>query len=133
MVGKGVVIKTDGITATVKVHKSSACGHDCGECRLCSNPEIEVEILNPIGAKVGDTVTIGTDTAKVLKDAFMLYMLPIIGAMVVYALSGVLLDNIALKVISVAMWIAVWFMYMRFYSKRRVTMSSAQEVVNEKN
>ncbi len=133
MVGKGIVIKTDGITATVRVHKASACGHECGECRLCSNPEIEVEILNPIGAKVGDTVTIGTDTSEVLKSAFMLYMLPIIGAMAVYALSGVMFNTIALRVIAVAAWIAVWFIYMRFYSKQKVTMSSAQEVVNEKN
>ena len=51
MTGEGIVVKSNGNTATGKIKRSSACGHDCGECNLCKNPDIEVDILNPINAK----------------------------------------------------------------------------------
>ena len=129
MTGEGLVIKTCGNTATVKIKRSSACGHDCGECNLCKNPDIEVEILNPIGAQKGDRVKIGTDTAKVLKSAFLLYMLPIIGALVLYiALSSF---DIATGYLIGAevLWIALWYAFIRYYSKHNITMSCALEIL----
>ena len=87
MQGKGIVINANGENATVRIRKSSACGHDCGECRVCNNPEIEVEVVNSADAKAGDTVLIGADTVGVLWSAFLLYILPIIGAFAVYIIS----------------------------------------------
>lgn len=129
MTGEGIVVKLNGNTATVKIKRSSACGHDCGECNLCKNPDIEVDILNPINAKIGDKVKIGTDTAEVLKSAFLLYMLPIIGAMVLY----ILLNSFGLSnkvcIISEFLWIALWYLFIRHYSKHKVTMSVALEII----
>ena len=133
MTGKGIVVKTSGDTATVIVSRSSACGHDCGECNLCKNPDIRVEILNPIGAKKGDTVKISADTPSVLKDAFLLYMLPIIGALVLYAvLSSFTISNIWC-ILGELVWFTIWYMFIRHYSKNKVTTSCALEILEKSN
>lgn len=129
MTGEGIVIRADGKVATVKIKRSSACGHDCGECNLCKNPDIEVKILNPIGARVGDRVKIGTDTSKVLKDAFLLYMLPIIGAFVLYVVLDSLGAGNALCIIAEVIWVLLWFGFIRYYSKNSVSMSCAVEIL----
>ncbi len=133
MTGKGIIVKTNGATATARISKSSACGHDCGECRLCNNPQIEVEILNPINAAVGDTVLIGTSTSKVLRDTFLLYMLPVIGAIIFYAAGSALFHSVIYASALVAIYLTLWFIAMKHYSKNKVAMSSALEVVYEKN
>ena len=79
MTGKGVVVKTDFKIATVRIRKSSACGHDCGECRACGGAEFLATVTNSVGAKVGDTVIIGAPSGKVLAYSFLLYILPILG------------------------------------------------------
>lgn len=133
MTGKGVIVRTNGPVATVRLRKSSACGHDCGECRVCSNPEIEVEILNPISAKVGDIVAIGMDSSKVLMWAFMLYILPILGAMIFCAISMAAFGSRLVSALITAIWATVWFVSIRRYSKDKVSMSSALEVIYEEN
>jgi len=133
MTGKGVVVKTNGSTATVSIQKASACGHNCGECQLCSNPKIEAEILNPINASVGDTVIIGMDSKKVLMWAFILYILPILGAMIFYTVSIAFTKSLALSVIITSLWVIVWFFAIRRYSKNKISLSSALEVVYEEN
>ena len=130
MTGEGIVTETNGNVATVKIKRSSACGHDCGECNLCKNPDIEVKVLNPLGAAVGSRVKLGTDTGKVLKDAFLLYMLPIIGAFVLYI---VLSSFNAVSWVCIAaeiLWFVLWLVFIRHHSKNNVSMSIIVEVLN---
>lgn len=133
MVSKGVVTKTYDGKATVVIKRSSACGHDCGECNLCKNPLIETEVLNPIGAKVGDTVIIDAGTKAVIKNAFLLYILPVITFFVSYALAGALFKAGYLKVLFVVICLILWFLFMRTYSKKNTITSIAREVVYEKD
>lgn len=133
MVSKGVVTKTYDGKATVTIKRSSACGHDCGECNLCKNPLIETEVLNPIGAKVGDAVLIDADTKAVIKNAFLLYILPVITFFVSYALAGALFKAGYVKLLFVAVCLVLWFLYMRRYSKKNTITSIAREVVYEKD
>lgn len=133
MTGKGIVVSTKNGMATVRIQKSSACGHDCGECRLCQNPEITIDILNPINAKPGDTVIIGTPSTNVLKWAFILYILPIAGAMICHGILSALDINLWLSACVVVIWAVLWFVFVRRYSKHSVEVSSALEVVNEEN
>ena len=131
MQGKGIVIKTGGTEATVRIRKSSACGHDCGECRVCNNPEIEINVANTIGAKDGDTVIIGADTSSVLWNASLLYILPVIGMFVIYMVLNALPAYVT--ILSVAIWIVLWFAFMRRKSKNTNIKSCILEVVHEKN
>ena len=129
MTGEGIVVKTNGNVATVKIKRSSACGHDCGECNLCKNPDIEVDILNPIDAKIGDKVKIGTNTSKVLLSAFVLYMLPILGAFALYAVLSSCRLSTPVIAVSEVLWFVVWFVFVRYFNKHNVTMSCAVEIV----
>lgn len=133
MQSEGIVVKSSSETAIVKVRKSSSCGHDCGECRLCNNPEIELEVLNPAGAMVGDRVIVGTSSSQVILQAFLLYILPIVGALAVYITASSLDKGNLLTVLAVGVWIVLWFCYMRHYSKHKVSQSCILEVIHEKN
>lgn len=88
-----------------------------------------MDILNPIGAKVGDRVKIGEDTSKVLLYAFVLYVLPLMGAFLLY---GVLSFNNLCATITAAsevIWFALWFGFVLYFNKHKVTKSSALEIV----
>ena len=70
--------------AEVKVRRTSACAsaHNCGSCDHCSMlanaPEIIVVAENPKGAEVGETVTVESSTAGVMKAAMVLYIVPLL-------------------------------------------------------
>lgn len=80
MTQEGRVVKSDGETAYVSVTRASACAHDCEKCgSMChEKKQIIVPTINIIGAKVGDFVRIESSTKTVLKQAFIVYMIPII-------------------------------------------------------
>ncbi len=74
----GVVESLKGQIAVVNLTRSTACG-DCGACQMGKeNLERQVEALNLVNAKVGDFVTMEMEDSKVLKAAFMVYIIPLI-------------------------------------------------------
>lgn len=82
---KGLVvrIKEKG-WATVATEKKSACG-GCGaaqDCRPClSKSKMVAEVLNGVGAKEGDLVTVSLDSSALLKSAALMYLTPVVGLM----------------------------------------------------
>lgn len=78
----------------VKVRRTSACAsaHNCGSCDHCSfmenAPEISVVAEDPWGARVGDTVTVETASARVLGAAALLYIAPFALFFLGYFLGG---------------------------------------------
>lgn len=133
MTMQGVVINTDGSFATVRIKRHSACGHECGECRLCSARDVEERLLNTVGAEVGDTVTVGSSSAAVLKMAFIVYFLPILGTAFFGFLSFAVTDNTFAAAICVFVWLVLWFLYIRHYNSGAVEVSRILEVVYEEN
>ena len=79
---EGVVIKVGDRTAWVKTTRSSACNH-CASRESChtgeQGKEMEVEVTNPVGAKIGDRIVLYFETASLLKAAFLLYVFPVLG------------------------------------------------------
>lgn len=133
MQGTGIVTNTDGENALVRIRKSSACGHDCGQCRICSSPEIEITVANSLDAKAGDIVLIGADTASVLWSTFLLYILPIIGAFFVYIISQAMSLSNYVTVFLVLIFWAVWFIFMKKRSRSTTIKSCILEVIHEKD
>lgn len=82
---------SDG-TATVIHVRESACSGDCHKCSGCgaAKESIILKANNPIGAKVGDRVTIESATAPVLKAAAVLYVLPLLLFFLGYPLGAVI-------------------------------------------
>ena len=78
---QGVVIKVNAGVAWVKTSKTGAC-KECsarGSCHsLGSAEEMEVEVLNEVGAKVGDRIVMSFETGSLLKATFLLYVFPIL-------------------------------------------------------
>lgn len=78
----------------VRVRRTSACAsaHNCGSCDHCSfmenAPEINVVAEDPWGAKVGDTVTVETASARVLGAAALLYIAPLVLFFLGYFVGG---------------------------------------------
>ena len=85
----GKVRRIDGDFAEVAVIRASACGENCVNCSGgCTPTENTVTADNVPGAIVGDTVVIEMATSSVLKAAFMVYILPIIGMITGYLIGA---------------------------------------------
>lgn len=78
MLSIGVVESVYGDKAVVSLMRHSACG-DCGACQMgAENMQRSVEALNPLGAKVGDKVTMEMADETVLQAAFIVYIIPLL-------------------------------------------------------
>lgn len=75
----GIVISTQGIMAKVLVQKRGAC-EGCAAAGTCKPSEetAELEALNPISAKVGQTVRLSLRPQLYLKTSLIVYGLPAI-------------------------------------------------------
>ncbi|NLC10763.1 MAG: SoxR reducing system RseC family protein [Firmicutes bacterium] len=77
----GIVTETRGDRAKVKVQRQHAC-QGCGACGAFAGSdtkkELEIEALNPIGARRGELVKLETQLKDMLLAAFVLYIVPLI-------------------------------------------------------
>lgn len=78
--------------AVVEVTRQSACGHDCAECSsLCgAGGAISSIADNPVGARVGETVTIRTPSKKIISAAALVYIVPLALLIAGYAVAALL-------------------------------------------
>ena len=79
---QGIVIRTDTKTAWIKTTKTGAC-ESCSAKSSChtlgGGKEMEVQAINEAGARIGDQVVIGFETASLMKVSFLLYIFPVLG------------------------------------------------------
>ncbi len=93
---QGKVIRLDGKYATVLCSRTSACegchkladGGDCSVCSLMGHGrELQTRALNEVGAAVGDTVALESNTSRMLGYAATVFLLPIAAFLGGYFLS----------------------------------------------
>ena len=79
---QGIVIRADTKTAWIKTTKTGAC-ESCSAKSSChtlgGGKEMEVQAINEAGARIGDQVVIGFETASLMKVSFLLYIFPVLG------------------------------------------------------
>lgn len=87
----GMVIKTEGNKAWVKMRKGASCGEE--HCPLSSSlindsqdDFYTVCAVNSAGAKSGDQVLVEIEDLFLLRTAFMVYILPILVGILSYSL-----------------------------------------------
>ncbi len=123
---EGTVIRVHASAAWVKTIKTSAC-ESCEAKSSChtlgGGNEMEIEAVNEIGAKIGDHVVIGFETASLLKVSFLVYMLPIffmiLGAVIGKELAHAYnYDESSISAIFACFFFAVAFLLIRFTGKR---------------
>lgn len=113
----GTVIKAEGDLCRISVRRKSACGENCASCKAtCSSREHICTAKNSVGAKTGDKVVVETDSRKVLKWAFLVYILPILVILAVFVLASVKLSQ-GMSVVGAILVAALYFYGMHRYDK----------------
>ena len=92
---KAIVTAVDGRFATVETTRTSACegchkaseGEGCSVCSLMGGEQkLSSKAYNPVGAKVGDTVMVESSSARMLWYAALVFLVPILFAILVVAM-----------------------------------------------
>lgn len=84
--------------AQVSVERGTACGaaHSCADCAGCEHVIVETEkvvtAFNDVSAQTGDIVRLRSESAAFLKSAAIVYILPLILALVVYGIAAATLS-----------------------------------------
>ena len=69
--------EVNGNLAKIRFLRSAQCAH-CGACLTAGESEMEVELLNPAGAKVGDRVSVSLEPKRVVQASLLGYALPLV-------------------------------------------------------
>lgn len=105
-----VTRRLSGGRVEVRVKRMSACAHDCESCAGCGSmvkePALTAVARDPLGAKVGQQVTVETASSRVLKLAAAVYLLPFVGLFAAYLLMGNASEGVA-ALVSVGTFFAV--------------------------
>ena len=133
------VIATDGRIATVEVERTSACegchknadGKGCSVCSLVGGErKFSARAYNEIGAKVGDRVMIESRTERVIWYAVLVFVLPLLVALLGYAVAAVFSVSDACRIVCALVGFVGSFMGLWFYSghvqKRRCDIVIAE-------
>lgn len=89
----GQIISVDNKVAMIEVKRVSACGEKCGSCSGgCKGTGIYIEADNSIEANPGQFVKVDMETNRVMKAAFVVYVLPLI-MLVVGIISGLYIHD----------------------------------------
>ncbi len=75
--------------AEVAVKRTTACGGNCGSCESCVfENQMKTPALNSVRARPGQKVMIESQSAKVFRAAFLVYVLPLVFFLAAYALAA---------------------------------------------
>jgi len=90
-------ILTNGM-AQVSVERGTACGaaHSCADCAGCEHVIVQTEkvvtAINDVSARMGDVVRLRSENAPFMKSAAIVYLLPLVLALVVYGIAAATLS-----------------------------------------
>lgn len=120
------VIEVNGTRAIVESERVSACegchkATEEGGCSVCSlmgsNRKITTQAYNPVGARVGDLVSIESDTGRMLGYAALVFLLPLLMALIFFGITACFTESAILRGIFAGIGLVVSFIAMSFYSK----------------
>jgi len=135
----GVVVKTDDVTAKVAVKKRGAC-EGCAASGVCepSGQEMEIEALNPIRAKTGQTVKVSIKPQAYLKGTIFIYGLPLVafiaGAILGKNIGETYFKGISSDMVSVILGFAALiagFLIAKSWGKKAETKTEYKPVIEE--
>jgi len=117
------VIEIGNGVAMVEAERQAGCGHcdtekGCGKSAMsklfCANPR-RFEVIDPVGAKVGDEVWIGVRDGALLKGSFAVYGVPML-ALLAGSLAGNAWGGDGAAVLGGAIGLVLGFLWARYYS-----------------
>lgn len=79
----GFVKSLEGDEAIVEIRRASACGENCASCKGgCAPTAAYVRVKNHVNASVGQYVKLHSENRKVIKVAFLAYMIPFLSMII---------------------------------------------------
>ena len=134
---KAVVVATNGMFATVETERKSACDSchkaEEGGCSVCSlmgsDRKIATKAINTVGARIGDTVMIESNTSRMLWYAVLVFILPILVALIGWGISSMFTTNITIQTISAFAGFALSLLGVAIYSKKISTCRCDVEII----
>ncbi len=135
---KATVIRIENGMTIVEVERQAACdgchknkdGEGCSICSLTGGSrKFEATASNTLGAKVGDVVTVSTETEKVLWYAALVFMLPLIVGVAFYFLSELLFEGEIFRYISLVFGFVLSLFFVWLYAKAVASKRHDVEIV----
>ena len=115
----GVVKSVEGGICLVAVNRKTACGENCATCKgACSAEEQIFSAKNAVGAIVGDKVSIEIDTKRVLKSAFLVYILPLLVFLAAYLTGAEIFENNIVTALGSVVSAGIVFLCLCIYDKK---------------
>lgn len=116
------VVESERTSACEGCHKSA---EGCSVCSLMgSGKKVSTKALNRIGAKVGDTVEIETESRRVMLYAAVVFLLPVLLCLAFYGIASIFgLDATVRYVFLAAGFVLSLFLiwiYSKFFVEKRV-------------
>ncbi len=114
----GVVTKTRGEKATVKVDKKD----ECGKCGMCLFPKgassVEFEAENSLKACVGDTVVIESKKEGKLLGATLAFLVPLALIAIALVLNYTVVFNELITLGIAVGLVVIWYAFLAFIDKK---------------
>ena len=134
---KATVTAIDGIFATVESERKSACDgcHKAeeGGCSVCSlmggDRKIATKALNTAKAKVGDRVLIESKTTRMLAYGLLVFIAPIILALLAWGVASQFTSNVAIQTLSAFGGFALCLFGVALYSKKILACRCDVEII----
>ena len=126
----GTVVSANENKATVLVKRTSACGENCANCKgACETTKMKSVVENVVGAGVGDVVKIESNSADVVRAAFILYMAPILISIIaaVFSYSFGLSDILTILIFAGCFFLS--FFVLKLFEKKIVPKSYITKII----
>lgn len=121
------VVESERMSACEGCHKSA---EGCSVCSLMeSEKKISTKAINRIGAKVGDTVEIETESRRVMLYAAVVFMLPVFLCLAFYGVASLLGFGETVRYVFLAAGFVISLFFIWIYSKFIVEKRIDAEIV----
>ncbi len=133
---EGIIIGIHNKTATVKVKSSYLCSH-CKACLARDDGYMITEAENPIGAEIGDKVSLMINSNRLFGSSLLVFGLPLLSLFI-----GVITTNIIFgkQMLSLSIGLILFFLsfipikiYDRHLKKINACSVTIVEVIREKS
>ncbi len=118
--GRYAIVSVSRATMCEGCHKDGGCG---GHCELSGimgdNKAVEARARNEIGAEVGDTVEVETESRTVLFYAGLVFLAPILLAAVFYGIADAVFAREGVSLIAAAAGFVLTYLGVALYDRKK--------------
>ncbi len=112
------VVKTNQDCSVVYVEKKDECSK-CGMCLFPQNAKgVEINAVNPIDAKVGDTVIIELSERGKLLGVFLAFVVPLLLIGISFLINALTLKNDLFTLALVISLVVLWYLILPLIDKK---------------